>query len=314
MIAALAALVLANAGCTVPNPTQGQTLPDGYTAPPAHSVIRDVAYGPGPTQLLDIYRPHLQKGGVILFLHSGGWCCGAKENVSQGALRQVSRGWVVVSVEYALSSWPAGAPAAVNPFPAALHDTKRAIRYLKAHGASHGINPSVIVPWGESAGGTLAVLAAVAAGTLEPTGLPPALAAQDSTVRAAISLAGPLAFEHWLAVQHPWVPGLGTAFLGCATLFDVTSCDPAVVAAASAHTHYDVADPPVYLAQGEVDPLVPPSQGIPLALAYLSTGRELLAWADLVDGFGHNLENGVNTAFIDLYLDLILAAAAGGGA
>lgn len=307
-LAAVIALTFASAGCAVPDPTDGQTLPPGYVAPPAASVVRDVPYGDGTTQLLDIYRPRLQKGGVILFLHSGGWCCGTKENVSQGALRQVSRGWVVVSVEYALSRWLEGEPAATNPFPAALHDTKRAIRYLKAHGASHGINASVIVPWGESAGGTLAALAAVSAGTLEPADLPAPLAAQDSRVRGAITLAGPLALEAWLQVSHPWVPPLGTAFLGCAVRLDVTSCNPAVAAAASAHTHYDAGDPPVYIGQGEDDALVPPSQGVPLALAYVAADRELLAWADLVEGFAHNLEHGVNTAFVDLFLDLILAA------
>ena len=49
------------------------------------------------------------------------------------------------------------------PFPAALHDAKAAIRWLRAYSGEPGIDPDRVGIWGESAGGHLAVLVGLTA-------------------------------------------------------------------------------------------------------------------------------------------------------
>lgn len=300
---AMAVVTAVLAGCAVPDPSD--TIDANYTAPAAARITRAIAYGPGPAQLMDLHYPSTQTAGVIVFIHAGGFCCGSRTGVGQFALKQISRGWVLASVDYALSSWPEGASAPTNPFPAAIRDIKRAIRYLKANAGPLGINSSRIVVWGESAGGSLAALAGTSAGALEPPGLPAALAAVDSRVHGVVDFVGPIDFATWLEVDHPWVPPLGTAYLGCGKFLDVSTCDPTIVAAASAHTHYTPDDPPMYVAYGELDTLVPYPQAIPLGLAYLTSNRRGFFWVDVVNGLGHNIQTGVNPAAVELFLDII---------
>jgi acetyl esterase/lipase len=64
-----------------------------------------------------------------------------------------SRGWVCVSINYRLS------PRATFPDP--IVDVKRAIAWIRAHGAQYGADPSFLVVTGGSAGGHLCALAAL---------------------------------------------------------------------------------------------------------------------------------------------------------
>jgi acetyl esterase/lipase len=100
--------ILALAGCVVPNPTgDGDTLPEGYVAPPAQRVVQDVAYGkatnePGDADAhrLDLYLPQGPSNKVILWMHGGGWWGGDNSTLLPVILKQVARGFVVASVGY----------------------------------------------------------------------------------------------------------------------------------------------------------------------------------------------------------------------
>ena len=65
-------------------------------------------------------------------------------------------GYVTVAVEYRLS------PEAL--YPAAVHDIKAAIRWVKEHSPEYNIDPTKIALYGGSAGGQLAALVGVTAG------------------------------------------------------------------------------------------------------------------------------------------------------
>jgi acetyl esterase/lipase len=129
-------------------------------------VRRDVAYAPGVS--LDVYvhdanADGIADGGarpVFLYVHGGGWVIGNKRQQGRLTVHELAAaGWVCVSINYRLS------PRAT--FPDHLIDVKRALRWVKAHIAEVGGDPSFVVIGGGSAGAHLASLAALTAGRPE---------------------------------------------------------------------------------------------------------------------------------------------------
>lgn len=114
------------------------------------AVARDLAYGPDPRQVLDVFTP----GGaharpVVMFVHGGAFTRGSKsvdgriyDNVLYWFARQ---GFVGINVEYRL------APQA--QFPAGAEDLSLAVRWAAEHVGSHGGDPASLVLIGHSAGG-----------------------------------------------------------------------------------------------------------------------------------------------------------------
>jgi len=131
-------------------------------ASPADEVLvdRDVRYGDadGHPLLLDIYRLKDRPAGkqpAIVMIHGGGWKSWpdgkwTKSTDAETAKTFARKGYWVTSIDYRLSE--------VAHFPAAVVDCKRAIRWVRAHGAEHGVDPEKIGVWGFSAGGHLALL------------------------------------------------------------------------------------------------------------------------------------------------------------
>lgn len=115
--------------------------------------------------LLDIYVPKAEgKYPAVLLIHGGGWQKRQVEADKPLAERLATRGYVVAQVAYRLST--------DAPYPAALHDCKAALRYLRAHAVEYKIDPSRIGCAGGSAGGHLSGLTGMTGGVnaLEGTG------------------------------------------------------------------------------------------------------------------------------------------------
>ena len=115
------------------------------------AITRDLAYGPHPRQVLDIFRPaDASSADVLVFVHGGAFVRGAKW-VPEGLYDNVllwfaRRGFVGVNIEYRL------APDA--PYPQGALDVARAMDWVHAHVASHGGDPARVLLMGHSAGGT----------------------------------------------------------------------------------------------------------------------------------------------------------------
>ena len=93
---------------------------------------------------------------VVVFMHGGGWCTGGlvtHDDVCRRICRSVQA--VVVSVDYRL--------APEHPFPAAVDDSFAVLRWVGAHAAEIGGDPSRIAVAGDSAGGNLATVLALLA-------------------------------------------------------------------------------------------------------------------------------------------------------
>jgi acetyl esterase/lipase len=130
-------------------------------APATVEAFRDITYtriGERALQL-DLYLPARRAGRalpVIVFVHGGGWRTGVRANFAPMAIRMAQRGYAAATVSYRLS------PEA--PYPAAIHDVKAAVRWMRANAGRHGIDPWRIAVGGGSAGGQIASLVGVTNG------------------------------------------------------------------------------------------------------------------------------------------------------
>ena len=100
---------------------------------------------------LDVFRPNNKKSlPAVLLIHGGGWRTGERSQGIPIAQRLAANGYVAVTVEYRLSIEAL--------YPAAVHDLKAAVRWLRAHAAEYSIDTAKIAVLGCSAGGQLAAL------------------------------------------------------------------------------------------------------------------------------------------------------------
>ncbi|MDB5250529.1 MAG: lipoprotein [Segetibacter sp.] len=146
---------------------------------------------PGNRDLhLDVFYPQAtsKKGypGVIL-IFGGGWKSGDKSMSVAMAQQIAAKGYVAVAVEYRLSP--------EIQYPAAVHDVKAAIRFMRANAKDYNLDKSKIAVHGVSAGGQLAALVGTTNGNKKLEGNEGHLE-QSSDVQAIIDIDGVLAFKH----------------------------------------------------------------------------------------------------------------------
>jgi acetyl esterase/lipase len=124
--------------------------------PPTVRALKDIVYVERGTLALrlDLYLPAASpaNGGhpAIVFVHGGGWRTGVRDNFAPMAIRMAERGYAAATVSYRLS------PQA--RYPAAIHDVKAAVRWVRTHAGAYAIDPGRIAIAGGSAGGQIASL------------------------------------------------------------------------------------------------------------------------------------------------------------
>ncbi len=93
---------------------------------------------------------------ALLYLHGGGFVIGSLAT-HDGLCRRLAAlsGGAVVALDYRL--------APEHRFPTAVDDAWAVLRWLHAHGAGLGLDPTRLAVGGDSAGGTLAAVAAILA-------------------------------------------------------------------------------------------------------------------------------------------------------
>jgi triacylglycerol lipase len=116
---------------------------------------RDVAYGSGPKETLDVFTTEAKAGPkpILIFVHGGGFVGGDKSRTPEGQpspfydntmLWAVSHGMVGVNINY---EW---APKA--QYPVVQRQIAQAVAWARANAASFGGDPGHIILWGHSAG------------------------------------------------------------------------------------------------------------------------------------------------------------------
>jgi acetyl esterase/lipase len=143
---------------------------------------RDVAFarlGGFRPLLLDLDVPAADEPvPVVLYLHGGAFLWGSHRGTLFGmADALLARGIAVATVQYRLAGEAA--------LPAAMHDAAAAIRWLRTCARELGLDPARIGTMGESAGGHLAMMAALNTGLPDVDGLVGSLDA-GATVQAGV--------------------------------------------------------------------------------------------------------------------------------
>ncbi|MBT1685896.1 alpha/beta hydrolase [Dawidia soli] len=159
--------------------------------PPGVEQVRNVPYTTidGHTLPLDVFYPARSAKPLpaVMIIHGGGWRSGNRQQHIPLAERLAARGFVCFTVSYRLSTDAL--------YPAAVHDLKAAIRWIRAHAVTYHADTARVAVLGFSAGAQLAALLGSATNV-------PALddssrnTPYSSAVQAVVNIDGILAFIH----------------------------------------------------------------------------------------------------------------------
>lgn len=152
---------------------------------------KDVVYADAGRPLtLDVFYPVKNSKNCnpgVLLIYGGGWSSGEKANQIPMAQKLAAAGYVAVVTEYRLS------PEA--QYPAAVHDLKAAIRWMRANADQYNLDQSKIAVLGCSAGAQLATLLGTT-GELEKLEGTVGVTDQSSSVQAIVNIDGIVSFIH----------------------------------------------------------------------------------------------------------------------
>ena len=225
---------------------------------PAVRITRDVVYARyGQRQLkLDLYRPpeseHQRALPGIVVVRGGKWEQGDKEGFGYIAGQLAMQGFVTASIEYRTVD--------ELKFPAAVHDVKAAVRWMRSHAAEHGIDPRAIGAIGGSAGAHLvAMLATTPSGQLEGDG---GNAGTSSAVQAVVAMGGAYDLEPKDDVGPEFISAV-TNFIGAPLEAHASSLD-----AASPARHVSRTSAPLLLLHSTTDPVAPFARAVDMEKAY----------------------------------------------
>jgi acetyl esterase/lipase len=221
---------------------------------------------------LDIYFPEKPDGKpqpLLIWIHGGGWQGGDKK--SPPLLNQLSRGYILASIEYRFSR--------KAPFPAQIQDCQAAIRYLRAHAKKYNIEVDHLGVAGASAGGHLSALVGTSGGkkVFAPIG---GNDEQSDRVQAVCDIFGPTDFNTVMAQASEdtnvksalkWNEGDPYSRLIAGKLGkDKEKCE------AVSPVHYVSKDnSPFLILHGDRDALVPYAQSVELADLLRKAGVEV---------------------------------------
>ena len=241
---------------------------DGLTAAGLAGVTvhRDVEYAevPGFRPLeLDLYLPSGAAGPVpvVIHVHGGGWRRGSRRHplpaLGDGFYPGLAAaGIAVAAIDYRLSG--------EARYPAAVDDVRAAVAWARLALPGHGIAPGPLVLWGDSAGGHLALLAALTGSAVDGV-------VAWFPVTDLAGLRGP-------GDEDP--ESREALFLGAPP-----SLVPELAREASPVSHVHAGAPPVLLMHGDSDAMVPADQSIRLARALRDAGGTVTL--ELVPGASH---------------------------
>lgn len=134
---------------------------------PTHKVIEGLEYVKrGDVSLAgDLYLPaDATNVPCVVAAHGGAWQRGQRSNYRHLGRYLADRGIGLFAITYRF--------APKNHFPAALHDVRAGVQFLRSKGAGLGVDPNRLGLMGDSAGGHLSALAALAGDHPNFTGNP----------------------------------------------------------------------------------------------------------------------------------------------
>lgn len=236
----------------------GLRLIDAVTPSAGYTLAAGLAYGPSQRHLLDIYAP-LAGGAagpppVVLFLYGGSWRNGSRAQYRFVGAWLARAGFVAAVADYRL--FPE------VRFPGFVEDCAAALAFLGRHAGQHGGDPGRLFLMGHSAGAHMAMLLAIEPAYLVGAGADP------DRLAGVVGISGP--YDHdfgtvrWLADVFP---------------------DDWSRRAARVADRARSGTPPVFLANGMADSLVPARNAVVMAERLRQKGNPVAL--RLYDGAGH---------------------------
>jgi acetyl esterase/lipase len=238
--------------------------------------FKDVVYSTvdGRNFGLDLYLPAgAVRPPLLVWVHGGAWRSGTKAQVPPIF---VQNGFATASLDFRQST--------DARFPAAVHDIKAAIRFLRAKAQEYGYRTDRIAISGASSGGHLAALVGVSNGVKELEGTVGAYPNERSDVQAIVVYYGASNLMTILAQSTPF--GLGVRRPALELLLGaLPESVPSLAQMASPVVHVGPGDPPLLLLHGDQDPQMPINQSHELQGAYEKAGLDVSM--DVVHGAAH---------------------------
>jgi acetyl esterase/lipase len=193
---------------------------------------------------LDLYLPRRPQDPmpVALLFHGGGWQSGSKDEIALDVLPYLEMGFAVANVDYRL--------ARVATAPAAVEDSRCALRWVVRHAKQYGLDTDRLILVGSSAGAHLALMAALAPASAGFDQLCPG--DEPLKVAAVINFFGIVDVGELLGPTD--ARDFAVGWIGKAA-------DPAGLARrVSPITYVAKGAPPIFTAHGDADPVVPFAQ------------------------------------------------------
>ena len=228
---------------------------------------QNIVYSQQTGQTLTLIRPWQQEGEapakrpLIVFLQGSAWTSPDLNYEIPQLSRYAQKGYAVATLTHRSSSQG-------HPFPAYLQDTKAAIRFLRANAERFGIDPERVAMFGTSSGGNTALLVGLTGD--DPRYRTEEHAAFSDAVKTVIACFAPCDIsamvmeQYQMMAQHPAFEGL------------IGNMDPRDVARAMSPILEIMKDkkyPPIMLAHGDADELVPFDQSEKMYIALKRAGH-----------------------------------------
>ncbi|MBL9048655.1 MAG: alpha/beta hydrolase [Tabrizicola sp.] len=260
---------------------------------------KEVAYGTGPRQVMDVTYPRgTGAAPVLVMIHGGAFRMGDKTDLAAPPAL-LNAGIAVVRLNYRLSD--------TDRWPAQGDDCLAALVHLQRQGAALGLDPSRIVLLGHSAGAFLAVQTAL---SLVEVGLAP---------RGVVSLYGPMDFstmDQDMATLGR-TPAMGATDAAASPESQLLGYpvgeNRAMARAMGPIGRLDALReplPPILIRHGDADPMVADLQAKRLREAWLAADPKAEVDYKLVQGAGHGgsaFETGEVQTEIEAFVTRVLA-------
>jgi len=240
----LTALTLQTAARAQETPAAEEPAAKAIPVPAGYTSMLDTTYVQvGDWQgKMDIYLPPKTNGPspAVIKIHGGGWTHGSR--ISPGGA-YFHHGFALINVEYRFTQ--------VAPAPAAIEDSRCALKYVIDHAAEWNIDPNKIILQGASAGGHLVLMTGLLGNDRRFDGNCPG--SQNMKVAAIVDDYGPTDFT-----QPSWsvISKNKSAVLWLGTHAN----DEAFKASVSPVTYVNKQSSPVIIFHGDMDHTVPVEQ------------------------------------------------------
>jgi len=261
------------------------------------TIEEGVVFGTGGGRDLkcEIFTPpgNPNRAPAILLLHGGGWSGGDRSQLRGYGILLGRLGYVCVASEYRLSG--------EETWPAQIHDSKAALRWMRANAGRLGIDPARIAVSGNSAGAHLSLMVAGTPNVPEFEGAG-GNAGVDTSVAASVAIYAPVQLGGPAALSEAV-----SALMG-------PNPTAAALTGASPVSHASSTFPPTLLIHGNGDVVVPSEASLQMYRALQAAGApaELHIYAgephafDAAPAFGRQC-----AAVMDLFLQRYLGEVKG---